>query len=89
MVFASTAALPNYPTQQPITVTSGGTLGLGYGAASGSFTDANISAILGGGFSTTFAATGSSLGSQYFDSRWWRRHVHRNTLGSSQCFARI
>jgi len=63
--FLTTSAMPGYPNPTGpnlITVSSGGTLALGYGAASGQFSNADIVALGSTGTPVSFAATGASLG---------------------------
>jgi fibronectin-binding autotransporter adhesin len=64
LILANTTTLPGgslTPTQ-PVTVASGGTLGLGY-AGAGQFTQADVTAFFAGTVpGVTFAATGTSLG---------------------------
>lgn len=64
LTFLNTSAMPDYPTPTPgdISVGSGGTLSLGYGAASGQFSAADISAFTAVGTPITFAATGAAIG---------------------------
>ena len=61
----NTISLPQYasgPSFGAITVGNGGTLGLGFGAATGQFTATDIANIISGVSPVHFAASGSSLG---------------------------